>query len=36
MKALNRENVNEALEYFNKEIGHNSKSGYTFSWEKLK
>ncbi len=36
MKALNRENVNKAFEYFNIEVSHNSKSGYTFSLEKLK
>ena len=32
MEALNKENINEALEYFNKEVADNPKNGYAYSW----
>lgn len=32
IEAYNKEDMNEALEYFNKDIQENPKSGYSYSW----
>ena len=32
MEALQNENTEEALEYFNKEVDDNPKNGYAYSW----
>ena len=32
VEAIQKENTEEALEYFNKEISDNPKNGYAFSW----
>ena len=32
MEALQNENTEEALEYFNKEVSENPKNGYAYSW----
>lgn len=32
MEALNKENEEEALEYFNKELAENPENGYAFTW----
>lgn len=32
MEALQKENTEEALEYFNKEVDENPKNGYAYSW----
>ena len=32
VEAVNNENTQEALEYFNKDVADNPKNGYSFSW----